>query len=274
MLLMVANWLFSGCASTPKEEGPYDPYEKVNRKIYAFNDALDRNILKPVADAYVKVTPEPARNSVSNFFDNIGYLNTIINDFFQGKFKQGVADFSRFLINSTVGSLGLVDVASKVGLKAHEEDLGQTLAVYGTPQGPYLVIPLLGPNTARDAPDLATSTFTSGMYYIGQAAGLVVSLPLGALQFVDKRARASSALKVVDEAALDRYIFIRDAYLQHREYLIYDGHPPQPKYEDEGDDQTPGEAPKTKEQPSEGTATPTPKAKDEGSAAPPAQTPE
>jgi len=270
VLLTVGISLASGCASTPKEEeGPYDPYEKVNRKIFAFNDALDRHILKPVADTYVKVTPEPARNSVHNFFENIGYLNTVINDFLQGKFKDGFADLSRFLINSTVGSLGLVDVASKVGLKAHEEDLGQTLAVYGTPEGPYLVIPLFGPNTARDAPDLATSTFTSGMYYIGQAAGFVVTLPLSALQFIDKRAQASSALKVVDEAALDRYIFIRDAYLQHREYLIYDGHPPQRKLEDEGDDQTPGEAPKTKEQQSEGAAAP--KAKDEGSQEPSAQ---
>jgi len=255
--------LTSGCASTPKEENQvYDPYEGVNRKIYKFNDVLDRNILKPVADTYVKVTPEPARNSISNFFDNIGYLDTIINDFFQGKFKQGVADMSRFLINSTVGSLGLVDVASKMGLKAHEEDLGQTLAVYGTPQGPYLVIPLLGPNTARDAPDLAMSTFTSGMYYIGQAAGLAVTFPLGALQFIDKRARASSSLKIVDEAALDRYIFIRDAYLQHRNYLIYDGHPPQPKYEDEGDEEAPTKTPKSKD---EGSAEPdkTPKSQED-----------
>ncbi len=244
-VLAAALLLSSGCASTPKEEDQvYDPYEGVNRKIFKFNDVLDRNILKPVADTYVKVTPEPARTSVSNFFDNIGYLDTIINDFFQGKFKQGAADLSRFLINSTVGSLGLVDVASKMGLKAHEEDLGQTLGVYGTPQGPYLVIPLLGPNTARDAPDLGMSTVTSGLFYISE---LVVTLPLSALMVVDKRARASNSLRIVDEAALDRYIFIRDAYLQHRNFLIYDGYPPTPKFEDEGNEEAPAETPKSKD---------------------------
>jgi phospholipid-binding lipoprotein MlaA len=259
-ILTAAVLLSSGCASTPKEEDQvYDPYEGVNRKIYKFNDALDRNIVKPVADAYVKVTPEPARNSITNFFANIGYFDTILNDFFQGKFKQGFADFSRFLINSTVGSLGLVDVASKVGLPSHDEDLGQTLAVYGTPQGPYLVIPFLGPNTARDAPDLAMSTVTSGLFFVSEIA---VTLPLSALMFIDKRARATSALQIVDEAALDRYIFIRDAYLQHRNFLIYDGHPPTPKFEDEGNDEVPAEKPKSKD---EGGETPaqTPNSEDE-----------
>ncbi len=251
-VLAAAVLLSSGCASTPKEENNVnDPFEGANRGIYKFNDALDRNIVKPVADTYVKVTPEPARNSISNFFDNLGYLDTVINDFFQGKFKQSAADLSRFLINSTVGSLGLVDVASKMGLKAHEEDLGQTLAVYGTSQGPYLVIPLLGPNTARDAPDLAMSTVTSGLFYIGE---IVVTLPLGALMAIDKRARASSSLKIVDEAALDRYIFIRDAYLQHRNYLIYDGHPPPQKFEDEGSEEVPAQTPKSKDDEGEAPA--------------------
>jgi phospholipid-binding lipoprotein MlaA len=259
-VLAAAVLLSSGCASTPKEgNNVSDPFEGVNRKIYKFNDALDRNIIKPVADTYVEVTPEPARKSISNFFDNLGFLDTVINDFFQGKFKQGAADLSRFLINSTIGSLGLVDVASKMGLKAHEEDLGQTLGFYGAPPGPYLMIPLLGPNTARDAPDLAMSTVTSGLFYIGQ---LAVTLPLGALMAIDKRARASYYLEIVDEAALDRYIFIRDAYLQHRNYLVYDGNPPQQKFEDEGDEEVPGETPKSKD---EGGAEPaqTPKSKED-----------
>lgn len=228
--LAVAVLLSSGCASTPKEQDEGDPFEGVNRKIYKFNDALDRAIIKPIANTYVKVTPEPARTSVSNFFDNLGYLNTILNDFFQGKFKQGFADTGRFLINSTIGSLGLVDVASKMGLKAQEEDLGQTLGVYGAPEGAYLMIPLLGPYTVRDSPDLAMSTVTSGLFYISEIA---VTLPLGFLGAIDKRARASHYLKIIDEAALDRYIFIRDAYRQHRTYLIYDGNPPHPKFEDD-----------------------------------------
>ena len=222
--------LSSGCAGTPKEQNEGDPFEGANRKIYKFNDALDRTIVKPIADTYVKVTPEPARTSVSNFFDNIGYLDTVLNDFFQGKFKQGFADTGRFLINSTIGSLGLVDVASKMGLKPHEEDLGQTLGVYGSPEGAYLMIPLLGPNTVRDSPDLAMSTVTSGLFYISEFA---VTLPLGLLGAIDKRARASHYLKIIDEAALDRYIFIRDAYRQHRTYLIYDGNPPHQKFEDD-----------------------------------------
>ena len=228
--LAAAVLISSGCASTPKEDDQGDPYEGVNRKIYKFNDSLDRAIVKPIADAYVKVTPEPARNSVSNFFDNIGYLDTVFNDFFQGKFKQGFADTGRFLINSTIGSLGLVDVASKMGLKAHEEDLGQTLGVYGSPEGVYLMIPLLGPNTVRDSPDLAMSTVTSGLFYISE---LAVTLPLGFLGAIDKRARASHYLKIIDEAALDRYIFIREAYRQHRTFLIYDGNPPHQKFEDD-----------------------------------------
>ena len=222
--------LASGCASTPKGENNGDPFEGVNRSIYKFNDALDRAVIKPVAEGYVKVTPEPVRTSVSNFFDNLGYLNTILNDFFQGKVKQGTADLGRFLINSTVGALGLVDVASKVGLRPHEEDLGQTLGVYGAPEGAYLVIPLLGPNTVRDSPGLAMNTVTNGLFYVST---LAVTLPLGALGAIDARGRDSSSLKIVDEAALDRYVFIRDAYRQHRRFLIYDGNPPPAKFEDE-----------------------------------------
>ncbi len=263
-VLAVEVLLSSGCVSTPKEENNNDPFEGVNRKIYKFNDALDRAIVKPIADTYVKVTPEPARTSVSNFFDNLGYLNTILNDFFQGKFKQGTADLGRFLINSTIGSLGLVDVASKMGLKAHQEDVGQTLGVYGAPEGAYLMVPLLGPYTVRDSPDLVMSTVTSGLFYISQ---LAVTLPLSALMVVDKRARASSYLKIVDEAALDRYVFIRDAYLQHRNFLIYDGNPPPPKFEDEGDEEAPAETPKSKD---EGSVEPaqTPKSEDEKSEEP------
>jgi phospholipid-binding lipoprotein MlaA len=262
--LAVAVLLSSGCASTPKEQDEGDPYEGVNRKIYKFNDALDRAIVKPIADTYVKVTPEAARTSVSNFFDNLGYLNTILNDFFQGKFKQGTADLGRFLINSTIGSLGLVDVASKMGLKAHQEDVGQTLGVYGAPEGAYLMVPLLGPYTARDSPDLVMSTVTSGLFYISQ---LAVTLPLSALMVIDKRARASSYLKIVDEAALDRYVFIRDAYLQHRNFLIYDGNPPPRKFEDDGSDEAPAQTPKSEDEKSEAPAQ-TPKSEDEKSEAP------
>lgn len=233
-VLVALVLVVSGCASTPKGENNGDPFEGVNRRIFTFNDTLDRAVIKPVAARYVKVTPEPLRNSVSSFFDNLGYLDTILNDFFQGKVTQGTADLGRFLLNSTVGALGLVDVASKVGLPPHEKDLGQTLGFYGTPEGPYLVIPLLGPNTGRDSPGLVMSTVTNGLFYV---SNLAVTFPLGVLGAIDKRARAASSLQIVDEAALDRYVFIRDAYRQHRLFLIYEGNPPRQKFEDDEADQ-------------------------------------
>lgn len=215
--------LASGCATLAPGEGGGDPLEPVNRPIFRFNDALDKAVLKPVAEGYVRVTPKPVRTAVSNFFDNAGYLNVVLNQFLQGKGRQGFADLGRFLVNSTGGVLGLFDVATGMGLEAHDEDFGQTLGVLGAGQGAYLVLPVFGPNSVRDAPGLLVSTLTNLIFYIGESA---VVIPLTLLGAIDARARATGVFEFVDRTALERYVFIREAYLQRRIFLIHDGNPP------------------------------------------------
>lgn len=227
--------LLSGCAHTHKN-GAYDPLEKVNRGIYAINDAVDRVALTPLAKGYTKLTPKPLRTMVSNFFDNVGYLDTILNDFLQGKGKQGVSDLARFLVNSTIGIGGLFDIAKDMGLEKHQEDFGQTLGVWGSGPGPYLVLPLYGPSTMRDAPGLAVSTVTNGLYWMAKQVNTSVMWPIYILGILDQRARAENAIRFRNELALDPYLFTREAWVQHREYLIYDGHPPIPEFEDEFED--------------------------------------
>ncbi len=238
LVALLVAVMASGCTTVPQGPDEGDPLEGTNRNVYQFNDALDRNVIKPVADTYVRITPQPVRNSVSNFFDNIGYINVILNDVLQGKIRQGFADSGRFLVNSTVGILGLFDPATPLGLKEHDEDFGQTLGVWGSESGAYLVLPLLGPNSMRDSPGIVVGAVTNILFYLNSA----VTIPLGILGAVDKRAQASSALKFVDEAALDPYIFIREAYHQQRTALIYDGNPPPREFSDEFDDEPlPGE---------------------------------
>lgn len=234
--LLVIGFL-SGCATTPN--GDNDPLEGANRVFYNINDALDRHFIQPVAETYVKYTPKPIRTGATNFFDNVGYLNVIINDFLQGKFRQGFADTGRFVINSTVGILGIFDVAQYWGLKRNDEDLGQTLGVWGAGEGAYLVLPLLGPNSVRDAPDLAMSGFTNLMFHLLDAG---VTIPLTILNAINTRANFLEATRIRDEAALDPYIFTREAYRQRRINQIYDGNPPPEMldlYFDEFDDWEP-----------------------------------
>jgi phospholipid-binding lipoprotein MlaA len=242
--LCLSLLLLSGCATTRSVDGTDDPLEPLNRRIYKFNDTIDKAVLKPVADFYVRVTPEPVRNSVSHFFDNVAYPNVILNDFLQGKLAHGLDDIGRFTVNSTMGIAGLFDVASKMGMKPHDEDFGQTLGSWGAPAGAYLVLPFLGPNTVRDSPDLVVSTVTNALYYVPTAA---VTIPLSVLGVIDMRARASSAIRFVNEAALDPYVFTREAYLQRRIFLIYDGHPPAQYFEEDvGDETAPSKAAKSK----------------------------
>ena len=224
-----------GCASLEQDEGGYDPWQKDNREMYQINTTIDNAVFKPVAEYYIKVTPVPVRTSVSNFFDNIDYGEVIINDFLQGKFKQGVQDTGRFVVNTVFGGLGLFDVATDLGLEAHNEDLGQTLAVWGAGAGPYWMLPLLGPSTVRDAPGLALNAVSDISFYFSAA----VSAPLGVLKAIDARARAVGAFNFINQAALDPYVFTREAYLQNRQYLIYDGNPPPPKFLDDAEYDTP-----------------------------------
>ena len=229
IVLVLAVSVFAGCAGTPPKNGPtQDPIEPANRAFYSFNEGLDKHLIKPIAKGYVKIAPEPVRNSVTNFFDNLAYLNVILNSFLQGKFDQGFSDAGRFIMNSTLGVAGLFDVATPAGLERHKEDFGQTLAVWGASRGAYLYLPVKGPNTARDLPDIATSLFLNPITYLTGA----VLFPITALNVINIRANLLDATNIRDEAAVDPYSFTREAYIQQREYLIHDGNPPTEGYDD------------------------------------------
>ena len=230
VLLLLAVMLTS-CA-TPQNH--YDPIESTNRVTDKVNDSIDRVSLKPLAKGYTAVVPKPMRAAVSNFYDNSTYMNTVLNDFLQGKGQQGFLDLMRFLINSTLGIGGLVDVASSMGLERHDEDFGQTLATWGIGQGAYIIYPLMGPNSARNTPDFLTATATDPLFWAGFVLAPYVTIPVTVLKYVDERAQLLSASDMRDELSLDPYIFTREAWRQRREYLIYDGNPPTPASEDDG----------------------------------------
>ena len=228
-LWLAVGWsafaLLTGCAtmqSADPEVPDNDPFESVNRPIYRANDFIDRRIAKPVTEAYVSYTPQPIQNSVSNFFDNVVYPNVILNDFLQGKGTQGLEDSGRFLVNSTFGCLGIWDMATPLGLEAHDEDFGQTLGVWGMDESIYLVLPFIGPSTVRDVPNLGVSTVTNILFYVPSP----YVVPVALLGFIDLRARLDEAITFRDETAVEPYLFTREAYLQHRKFLIYDGNPP------------------------------------------------
>ncbi|MGH8579521.1 MAG: MlaA family lipoprotein [Gammaproteobacteria bacterium] len=217
----------SGCATT-RSDPDKDPIEPVNRVFFDVNEKLDKYLMKPVAQGYQKVTPKRVRKSVTNFFDNLFYPNVILNDFLQAKFTQGFRDLARLFVNTTIGIGGLFDRATPAGLVRHREDLGQTFATWGMGQGSYLVIPLLGPSTARDVTDVAPSTFLNALFYIESVA----TFPIAALSVINERANLLEATEIRDEAALDSYTFTREAFLQRRKDLIYDGNPPVEEFED------------------------------------------
>ena len=225
--LVVLLGLVSGCASTPNGD-PGDPYENTNRKIYNFNDSLDRKIMQPIARGYVNVTSKPVRSGVTNFFDNVGSLNVMANDLLQGKGVQFLSDTGRFVVNSTIGLGGLFDPAKKIGLRAHNEDLGQTFGVWGAGEGAYLNIPLAGPSSFRNAPGIVSAMLLNPLTYLNP----VVNIPLAVVSAVNTRANLLDATNIRDQAALDPYTFVREAYRQQREYKIYDGNPPGDGFDD------------------------------------------
>ncbi len=226
--------LSTGCASNQeKSAASPDPIEPANRAFFSFNEGLDKHLIKPIAEGYVSVTPAPVRSAVTNFFNNLAYLNVVLHSFLQGKFSQGFSDAGRFVMNSTLGIGGLFDVATDAGLERHQEDFGQTLATWGVDRGSYLYLPVRGPNTVRNLPDIATSLFTNPAFYISGA----VLFPVTALNVINIRANLLDATAIRDEAAVDPYSFTREAYLQQREYLIHDGNPPTDGYDDIFDDE-------------------------------------
>jgi phospholipid-binding lipoprotein MlaA len=227
--LLIVTGLCTGCATTSNtgaSDADIDPLESINRPVYSFNDGLDRLIIKPVAMGYADVTPQPLRTGVTNFFNNLAYLNVIMNSSLQGKLDQSLSDIFRFVFNSTLGVAGVFDVATVMGLEAHREDLGQTLAVWGSGQGAYLTLPFFGPNTVRDTPDLVSSWFLNPINYTVST----IAWPAIALNIINNRANLMQTTNLLDSAATDPYSFTREAYLQQRESLIRDGMPP------EGDD--------------------------------------
>jgi phospholipid-binding lipoprotein MlaA len=225
---LAAVVFLQGCAST-KEQPNVDPFEPVNRVIFSVNDIADTYVLRPVARGYNWVTPEPARNGIGNFFDNLTYPVTIVNGLLQAKWGQAGSDSLRFLMNSTFGLLGFMDVATDAGLEAHNEDFGQTFAHWGIPAGPYIMLPLFGPRTARSG---IGTLFDVQVNPLVQLSNTSVRDKLLILWFIESRA----ALVGPDEAirdAFDPYLFLRDAYLQNREFLINDGAQTEAEFFDE-----------------------------------------
>ncbi len=230
VVLFVICVILQGCATAPKKDDPdldpVDPHEKVNRASYDLTDRVDRLIFEPVVNVYIDYVPNAAQRSIGNFYDNLSYPNVVLNDFLQGKVRQGLQDSLRFFVNSSVGLFGLFDMATHMGLQKHDEDFGQTLGVWGVNPGSYLFIPFLGPSSERDVSGIPVSIFTNVLFYAGLAVGSYFTAPLTILGAIDKRARLSGPMRVRDEAALDPYLFVREASLQQREFLIYDGNPP------------------------------------------------
>jgi len=221
-----------GMAEEEDDRRNLDPLEPVNRVIFTFNDTADRYVIRPVAKGYNVVVPKPVRTGIGNFFNNWTYPITIVNSFLQGKFKQGASDTGRFLVNSTIGLLGIFDPATKMNLPEHDEDFGQTFARWGVPQGPYIVIPILGPATFRSGVGLLADTQVNPVTQLNDSsmrAKLVIAW------FIESRA----ALIGPDEAlrdAFDPYLFMRDAYLQNRDYLINDKSENDGTFEEEFED--------------------------------------
>lgn len=209
----------TGCATTASAPSAADPWERVNRSTYAFNDALDRAVLKPVAKGYRRYVPQPFRTSVSNFLSNLAYPTTIVNDLLQLKLMDAVSDTTRLVLNTTFGLGGLFDPASRAGLRRNNEDFGQTLGAWGVPAGPYLVIPFLGPSTLRDAPSLYADYLTDTRHYIADNS---IDFAFVGLSIVDRRA-SLIPLEAALEGAFDPYALIRNAYLDRREYQVRDG---------------------------------------------------
>ncbi len=236
LLLVLAS--LGGCASIPpgSKPDPRDRFERFNRGVYKFNDALDRAVARPVATAYVKVTPRPIRTGVSNFLANLGSPVTIVNELLQGKLKGFGTDTARLVVNTTIGIGGLFDPASKLGLQAGDEDFGQTLGKWGLNSGPYLVLPILGPSTVRDGFGRAADQFAHPRTYVDQDG---IRYGLAALDLVNQRAGLLQADAVL-RRSFDPYGFLRNAYLQRRQFQVYDGNPPEDPVEDEPEDDTSG----------------------------------
>jgi len=268
-LLALAALMLAGCATLPSgKPDPRDPLERFNRSMFAFNDAVDKAVAKPVAKAYVKVTPRFVRTGVSNVFNNLNTLGTAVNDVLQGKMKQAGRDSARFLMNSTLGLGGLFDPATPAGLELNDEDFGQTFGKWGVKPGPYLMLPLLGPSTFRDTFGKLADQFTYPVYWLEDDSTRLI---IRGVSLLDMRADLLDLDEQLEQS-YDRYAFVRNAWLQRREFQVKDGEVDESSLDlEQGmeDEPTPNAAP------AEGAATPdAPDAKPKTPAGGPAAQPE
>jgi phospholipid-binding lipoprotein MlaA len=218
----------AGCSTIEAARGGpgqrLDPWENWNRKVFAFNEGLDQKLLKPVATAYTEVVPQPVRRGVGNFFGNVKDAWSGVNNLLQGKFTPGMQDMLRVGTNTLFGLFGFVDIATEMGFDHQYEDFGQTLGRWGVGAGAYVVLPLFGPSTVRDTAALPLDRLASPALIINGGAtqaGIIT------LQLIDTRASLLGATRVIDDISLDKYTFIRDAYLQRRRSLVFDGDAPE-----------------------------------------------
>ena len=220
IIAIVLAFAVSGCAS----QAGKDPLEGMNRGIYKFNDVADKALIKPVAKAYKFIAPTPVRIGFNNFFSNLTSLTTVVNDLLQLKFANAFTDTGRFVINTTFGVAGFIDVAAKDNIVKHQEDFGQTLGYWGVGNGAYLVLPFLGPSSLRDTTGLVFDSLTTDVINYPHNIGQIrLQNQIISARFLDKRTELLTATDLVDEASLDPYAFTRDAYLQRRESLVQDG---------------------------------------------------
>jgi phospholipid-binding lipoprotein MlaA len=232
-LTLVAGFALGGCATAPtgaSAPSPVDPWESWNRKVFAFNEAVDEAVLKPVAETYRDVLPQRLRTGVGNVLGNLYDVWSTANHFLQGKVQDGLEMGMRVLTNTMFGLGGLLDPATEAGLTRRSEDFGQTLGKWGLPQGPYFVLPFLGPSTARDTLGTLVDRQASPSQLPGADADRYA---VTALELINTRANLLSAGRLVDSVALDKYSFIRDGYLSRRRDALYDGAPPMDAFEDE-----------------------------------------
>ena len=231
LLILIFACGRAGCATIPAGSAPSpdDPFESMNRAAYQFHQVVDGNIVRPIAQAYVDYTPKILQQALRNFTGNIDDFFSFINGVLQGKPEKAGHDLGRVITNTSFGLLGLIDIAGDAGVPKGEEDFGQTFAVWGVPQGPYLFIPLFGPTTVRDGSGWIVRGYSTPIGYIND---IPVRNTLWGLSYLDYRAQALQAESILNQASIDPYTFTRRAYLQRRRYLIYDGQPP-PAKEDE-----------------------------------------
>jgi phospholipid-binding lipoprotein MlaA len=246
----VAVLLLAACASVPSNAGknPRDPFERVNRQVFAFNEQFDHYVARPLARSYVAVVPKALRLCIDSGFTNLLEIRNAINDILQVKPVGAATDTGRLAINSTLGVFGCFDVATKMGLEYRSEDFGLTLARWGLGTGPYVVLPLLGPSDVRDAIGLVPDNYVNPVSYVTPMPDRYILI---GMNLIDTRAELLDASALIEQAALDRYQFTRDAYFQRRLSKQYEGNPPPPREDDDSGDPPDPEPTGTKTRPAQ-----------------------